>query len=104
MPHAPSQLLSSGPRATLARQTSTAARGIGMLMTRAKAACCYLLMVNRLTAAELLCAESRAQAAESLHLCSSLIMEWMERFQGTTRRISPAARACQCKRVVNMYR
>ena len=44
------------------------------------------------------------QAAESLQLCSSLIMEWMERFQGATRRISPAARACLVKRVIIMYR
>ena len=75
-----------------------------MLMSRAKVACCYLLMVNGLTAAELLCADLRTQAAESLQLGSSLITEWMERFQGTMRRISPAARACQGKRVVIMYR
>ena len=80
------------------------ARGIGMVTSRAKVACCWLQTVNGLTAAELLCASSRTQAAESLHLHSSLIMEWMERFQGTTRRISPAARACQDKRVLIMYR
>ena len=60
------------------------ARGIGMVTSRAKVACCWLQTVNGLTAAELLCASSRTQAAESLHLHSSLIMEWMERFQGTT--------------------
>jgi len=75
-----------------------------MLMTRAKAACCYLLMVNGLTAAELLCADSRTQARKSLHLCSSRIVEWMERFQGATRRVSPAARASLVKRVIIMYR
>ena len=79
-----------------------------MLMTRATAACCYLLMVNRLTAAALLCAESRAQAAESLQLCSSLVMEWMELylqlFQGAMRRVSPAARACLVERLIIMYR
>ena len=75
-----------------------------MLISRAKVACCCLLKVNGLTAAELLCANSRTQAGKSLHLHSSLIMEWMERFQGTTRRISPAARACQDKRMLIMYR
>ena len=75
-----------------------------MLMSRAKVACCCLLMANGLTAAELLCADSRTQAAESLQLCSSRILEWMERFQGATRHVSPAARACQVKRVVIMYR
>ena len=52
----------------------------------------------------LLCADLRTQAAESLQPCSLLIMEWMERFQGATRRVSPVARACQVKRVVIMYR
>ena len=80
------------------------ARVVGMLISRAKVACCCLLKVNGLTAAELLCASSRTQAGESLHLHSSLIMEWIERFQGIMRRISPAARACQGKRVVIMYR
>ena len=75
-----------------------------MLMSRAKVACCCLIMVNGLTAAELLCADLRTQAAESLQPCSLLIMEWMERFQGATRRVSPVARACQVKRVVIMYR
>ena len=104
MPRARSHLLSAGPRATLARQTSAAARAIGMLTSRAKVACCCLLMANGLTAAELLCADSRTQAAESLQLCSSRILEWMERFQGATRHVSPAARACQGKRVCIMYR
>ena len=62
VPRARSHLLSAGPRATLARQTSAAARAIGMLTSRAKVACCCLLMANWLTAAELLCAESRTQA------------------------------------------
>ena len=52
----------------------------------------------------LLCADLRTQAAESLQLCSSRIMEWIERFQGAMRRVSPAARACQAKRGVIMYR
>ena len=49
------------------------ARGIGIVTSRAKVACCWLQTVNGLTAAELLCANSRTQAAESLHLHSSLI-------------------------------
>ena len=61
-------------------------------------------MVNGLTAAELLCDDLRTQAADSLQLCSSRIVEWMKRFQGATRRISPAVRACQGKRVIIMYR
>ena len=104
MPHAPSHLLSAGPKATLARQTNAAARGIGILTSRAEVACCCLLKVNGCTAAELECAHSRTQAAESLQLCSSLVMEWMELFQGAMRRVSPAARACHVKRVVIMYR
>ena len=75
-----------------------------MLISRAKVACCCLIMVNGLTVAELLCDDLRTQAAESLQLCSSLIMEWMERFQGAMHRIPPAARACQDKRVCVMYR
>ena len=75
-----------------------------MLMTSAEVACCYLLKVNGCTAAELECADSRTQAAESLQLCSSLVMEWMELFQGATRRVSPAARASLVKRVIIMYR
>jgi hypothetical protein len=31
-------------------------------------------------------------------------MEWMELFQGAMRRVSPAARACQDKTVIIMYR
>ena len=78
---------------------------IGMMTSRAEMACCWLQLVNgRLAAAELLCADLRTQAAESLQLCSSLIMEWIKRFQGATRRVSPAARACQDKRVCVMYR
>ena len=75
-----------------------------MVTSRAKVACCWLQVVNGLAAAELLCADLRTQAAESLQLCSSLIMEWMERFQGATRRVSPAARASLVKRVIIMYR
>ena len=102
VPRAPSHLLSAGPNGTLARQTSTAARAIGMLISRAKVACCCLIMVNGLTVAELLCDDLRTQAAESLQPCSLLIMEWMKRFQGDMRRVSPAARACQSKRVCVM--
>ena len=75
-----------------------------MLMSTAKVACCCLLLVNGLTAAELLCTDSRTQAGKSLHLSSSHIVELMERFQGATCRVSPAARACQVKTVVIMYR
>ena len=91
-------------RAILAHQTNAVARGIGMLTSRAKVVCCWLQVVNGLAAAELLCTDLRTQAAESLQLCSSLIMEWIERFQGATRHVSPAARACQDKRVLIMYR
>ena len=38
--HVPSHLLSAGPRATPAHQTNAAARGIGMLTSRAKVASC----------------------------------------------------------------
>ena len=75
-----------------------------MLMSRAKVGCCWVQLVNGLTAAELLCAALRTQAGKSLHLSSSHIVELMERFQGATRRVSPAARACQVKTVVIMYR
>ena len=75
-----------------------------MLISRAKVACCCLIMVNGLTVAELLCDDLRTQAAESLQPCSLLIMEWMKRFQGDMRRVSPAARACQAKRGSSMYR
>ena len=98
MPRARSQLVSGGPKGTLVRQTSTAARVIGMLMSTAKVACCCLLMVNGLTAAELLCADSRTLAEESLQLCSSLIMEWIELFQGAMRRLSPVGLARQATR------
>ena len=74
-----------------------------MLMATAKVACCCLLMVNGFTAAELLCADSRTLAEESLQLCSSLIMEWIERSQSGMRRLSPAARAHQAKRGSIMY-
>ena len=83
---------------------STPARAIGMLTSRAKVASCWLQLVNGLAAADVRCADLRTQAAESLHLASSLMMEWMERFQGATRRISPAARACQDRKVLIMYR
>ena len=75
-----------------------------MLMSTAKVACCCLLMVNGLTAAELLCADSRTLAEESLPMISSLFLEWMERSQGGMRRLSPAARAHQAKRGIIMYR
>ena len=75
-----------------------------MLMPTAKVACCCLLLVNGLTAAELLCADLMTQAAESLQLCSSRIVEWMKLFQGATRRVPPAARACLVERLIIMYR
>ena len=75
-----------------------------MLTSRAKVACCWLQVVNGLAAAELLCADLRTQAAESLQLCSLLMLEWTERSQGAMRRVSPAARACQGKRVCVMLR
>jgi hypothetical protein len=69
-------------RATLAHETNAVARCIGMVTSRAKVVCCLLQIVNGLAAAELMCADLRTQAAASLQLASSLIMEWMERFQG----------------------
>ena len=87
----------------LSGRTNVAARGIGVLTSCAKVACCWLQVGNGLAAAELVCADLRTQATESLQLCSSLIMEWMERFQDVMRRVSPAARACLVKVVVIMH-
>ena len=88
----------------LSRRTNVAARGIGILTSCAEVDGCWLLMVNRRTVAELSCAHSSTQGFGTLPMISSLFLEWMERFQGTMRRISPAARACQGKTVVIMYR
>ena len=87
-----------------ARRTNVAARGIGILTSCAEVDGCWLLMVNRRTVAELSCAHSSTQGAGSLPMISSLFLEWMERSQGGMRRLSPAARAHQGKRVVIMYR
>ena len=104
MPRARSQLLTAEPRATLARRTNVAASGIGILTSWAEVDCGWLLVINRCTAAELSCAHSSTQAAGSLPMMSSLFLEWMERSQGSMRRLSPAARAHQAERGSSMYR